>query len=272
MTRFARRCRFLVTVAFSSLTLTRRSDTAFEDDGNDPLYRQANNDMESANPMDPENAAAYSLSSIGIHDVHPSSATLYVAVVNTSGNLAVYNLITSERVYGCRSNLAFNPLLVSPDSSPSPPTRNATSAAVTELKFFVAGSNIGPAEMRSFYLIVRNSLNDVALYAGRKKPAASVVFAKCSMHVVVRPPKNAKQASPGLPNFERSKVRLREKEQYCAPPISYADNKISNATRFARRSSGRSRTSRGTQGFSPPSLGPSGLSTSAAAPTYCPRR
>lgn len=183
------------------------SDSAFEDDGNDPLYRQANSDMESANPMDPANASAYSLSSIGIHDVHPSSATLFVAVVNTSGNLEIFNMDTSERVYACLSNLAFNPLVVSPDSPPSPPTRNSTSSAVTELNFFVAGSNIGPGEMRSFYLIVRNSLNDVSLYAGRKKPTDSVIFAKCSMNAVIRPPKNAKQATAGLPNFERSKFK-----------------------------------------------------------------
>ena len=166
---------------------------AFDDDGNDPLYRQADDDMETASPMNPETAAAYSLSSIGVHDVEPSSATLYVAVADSEGSLTIYDLISSDLVYTCPSNLAFNPLLLSPDSKPSPPTRNSTFSTVTELCFFVAGSNVGPAEMRSFYLIVRNSLEDVALYATRKMPASAVVFAKCSMGTVIRPVKNAKR-------------------------------------------------------------------------------
>jgi len=135
------------------------------------------------------NIAAYNLSSVGVSDVAKGDARLYVATVRQSGSLEIFDAKDLETpVWATLSNAGYAPQMLKNGGKATQKSRNETTVEVQELSFFVAGANTGPQGLRSFYLLLRTSLGDLAMYAGRKvfSDGGAIAFAKCSLDVVVR--------------------------------------------------------------------------------------
>jgi hypothetical protein len=153
---------------------------ATENDGNEaftsPLYETFAAD---------KSVAAYNLSSVGVTDVTPASAQLFVAVVGEGGALSIFPMGGSSPVWACSSNLGYAPQMLrdGTGAEATPTSRNNTVVTVEELSFFVAGSIAGPQGLRSFYVLVRTSTGDLLMYAARKLFSDE---AKCRYVRVVR--------------------------------------------------------------------------------------
>ena len=78
--------------------------------------------------MDDSRVPAFNLSSVGVRDIDPESASLFLAVCRESGSIEIFELKGSELepVWSCYANSGYGVPLLKHTSSRTQPSRNDT--------------------------------------------------------------------------------------------------------------------------------------------------